>query len=176
MDLSDSTSVRRHRRRVGAVIAASGSALAIVLSACSSSGSGHAANVASTGSAGATASTSAASATAASTGAASTGGAASADTAASGTLKWATTFPTHWDPVVGGAGANFRILALVYASVTNIDAKGDPEPGLASSWTYNSTGTEVTFHIRPNLKFSDGTPVNADAIKDAITRVQTQQH
>jgi len=101
-------------------------------------------------------------------------------TAASGSgavLKWATTiFPTHWDPVVNGAGAQFRPLALVYASVTNINAAGDPVPGLASSWTYNKTGTEVTFHIRPGLQFSDGTPVNAAAIKDAIIRGKTQQN
>jgi peptide/nickel transport system substrate-binding protein len=77
---------------------------------------------------------------------------------------------------VNGAGAQFRPLTLVYSSVTNINAKGEPVPGLASSWTYNSAGTEVTFHIRPNLKFSDGTPVNAAAIKDAIIRAKTQQN
>lgn len=38
----------------------------------------------------------------------------------SSTLKWASTyFPTHWDPVVGGSGAQFRELALVYASLTD---------------------------------------------------------
>src|SRR6202161_4626639 len=92
-------------------------------------------------------------------------------------LKWATTyFPAHWDPVVNGAGAQFRPLTLVYASVTNINAQGDPVPGLATSWTYNKAGTEVTFHIRPGLKFSDGTPVNAQAVKDAIIRAKTQQN
>jgi peptide/nickel transport system substrate-binding protein len=109
------------------------------------------------------------------------GGSSSGTTAsASGSaaaLKWATTyFPAHWDPVVNGAGAQFRPLTLVYASVTNINAKGDPTPGLATSWTYNKAGTEVTFHIRPGLKFSDGTPVNAQAIKDAIIRAKTQQN
>ena len=92
-------------------------------------------------------------------------------------LKWATTyFPAHWDPVVNGAGAQFRPLQLVYASVTNINAQGNPTPGLATSWTYNAAGTEVTFHIRQGLKFSDGTPVSAAAIKDAITRAKTQQN
>lgn len=109
------------------------------------------------------------------------GGAATGTTTASSgsgaVLKWATTyFPAHWDPVVNGAGAQFRPLTLAYASVTNINAAGDPTPGLASSWTYNATGTEVTFHIRPGLKFSDGTPVNAAAIKDAIIRGKTQQN
>jgi peptide/nickel transport system substrate-binding protein len=121
----------------------------------------------------ATAAVVAAMATACSSAGATSGG--STDGAA--VLKWATTyFPAHWDPVVNGAGAQFRPLTLVYSSVTNINAKGDPVPGLASSWTYNSTGTEVTFHIRPNLKFSDGTPVNAAAIEDAIIRAKTQQN
>lgn len=109
---------------------------------------------------------------------ASTGsGTTTAASSSNAVLKWATTyFPTDWDPVVNGAGAQFRPLTLVYASVTNINAQGDPTPGLASSWTYNSTGTEVTFHIRHGLKFSDGTPVNAAAIKDAIVRAQTQKN
>jgi peptide/nickel transport system substrate-binding protein len=103
-------------------------------------------------------------------------GSAAAASDANAVLKWATTFPTDWDPVVNGAGAQFRPLALVYASVTNVNAQGNPTPGLASSWTYNKTGTEVTFHIRPGLKFTDGTPVNAAAIKDAIVRAKTQQN
>ena len=32
------------------------------------------------------------------------------------------------------------------------------------------------FHDRPNLTFSDGTPLNAMATKDAITRARTQQN
>jgi peptide/nickel transport system substrate-binding protein len=104
------------------------------------------------------------------------GASAAANGGSSATLKWATTLPSHWDPVVNGAGAQFRPLSLIYASVTNIDAQGNPTPGLASGWTYNKAGTEVTFHIRPNLTFTDGSPVNAEAIKDAITRAQTQSN
>jgi peptide/nickel transport system substrate-binding protein len=101
----------------------------------------------------------------------------SADASGSGaTLKWATVLPTHWDPVVSGAGGQFRILSLVYASLTNIDAKGNPTPGLAQSWTYNAAGTQVTFHLRPGLTFSDGTPVNAAAVKAEIDRGKAQQN
>ncbi|MGF7233708.1 MAG: ABC transporter substrate-binding protein [Frankia sp.] len=93
------------------------------------------------------------------------------------TLKWASSyFPTHWDPVVSGSGAQFRELALVYASLTKTDANGNAVPDLAQSWKYNSTGDEVTFHLRPNLTFSDGTPVNAQAVKDAIERAKTQKN
>ncbi|MEN3362561.1 MAG: peptide/nickel transport system substrate-binding protein, partial [Mycobacteriales bacterium] len=85
-------------------------------------------------------------------------------------------FPTHWDPVVGGSGAQFRELALVYASLTRTDAAGKAVPDLAQSWDYNKTGDEVTFHLRPNLTFSDGTPVNAAAVKAAIERAKTQKN
>lgn len=94
----------------------------------------------------------------------------------SATLKWASSyFPAHWDPVVSGSGAQFRQLALVYASLTRTDEKGNAVPDLAESWKYNDAGDEVTFQLRPNLTFSDGSPVNADAVKKAIERAKTQK-
>ncbi|MDR7275738.1 ABC transporter substrate-binding protein [Catenuloplanes atrovinosus] len=101
------------------------------------------------------------------------GGAAAAD--AVPTLRWAVTLPAHWDPVVSGSGAQFRILSLAYASLTEIDEKGAAVPSLAESWTYNDAGDQVTFHLRPGLEFSDGTPLNADAVRAYLTRAKTQK-
>ncbi|MFJ8785349.1 ABC transporter substrate-binding protein [Streptomyces sp. NPDC102476] len=102
------------------------------------------------------------------------------DTSAAGgnaTLKWASSyFPTHWDPVVSGSGAQFRELALVYASLTRTNATGKAVPDLAKSWEYNTKGDQITFHLRPNLKFSDGEPVDAAAVKAAIERAQKQKN
>lgn len=102
------------------------------------------------------------------------------DSAAAGgsaTLKWASSyFPAHWDPVVSGSGAQFRELALVYASLTKTDEKGDAVPDLAKSWQYNAKGDEITFHLRPGLKFSDGEPVNAAAVKAAVERAKSQKN
>ena len=92
------------------------------------------------------------------------------------TLRFAVALPAHWDPVVSGSGAQFRILSLVYASLTDIDEKGKAVPSLAQSWDYNATGDQVTFHLRPNLKFSDGTPLNADAVKQYLERAKTQKN
>ncbi|OMI35335.1 ABC transporter substrate-binding protein [Streptomyces sparsogenes] len=101
-------------------------------------------------------------------------------TAAAGggaTLKWASSyFPTHWDPVVGGSGAQFRELALVYASLTRTDEKGNAVPDLAKSWEYNDKGDRLTFHLRPGLKFSDGEPVDGAAVKAAIERAKNQKN
>jgi peptide/nickel transport system substrate-binding protein len=89
-------------------------------------------------------------------------------------LKWAIAFPANWDPVVQGSGGGFRVLALAYASLTEIDEQGDARPGLAERWEYNATGDEITFYLRPKLKFSDGTPVNAEAVKLYLERAKTQ--
>lgn len=93
------------------------------------------------------------------------------------TLKWTSSyFPAHWDPVVGGSGAQFRELALVYASLTRTDASGKAVPDLAKSWEYNAKGDRITFHLRPGLKFSDGEPVDAAAVQAAIERAQKQKN
>jgi len=91
-------------------------------------------------------------------------------------LKWATAFPANWDPVVQGSGGGFRVLALAYASLTEIDDQGNARPGLAAGWDYNAAGDEVTFHLRPRLKFSDGTPVNAEAVKLYLERAKAQRN
>ena len=65
-------------------------------------------------------------------------------------------------------------LGLVYASLTTLDPAGDVGPGLASSWTYAADGKSVTFQLRPGLTFSDGTPLNAQAVKENIDRGQAQ--
>jgi peptide/nickel transport system substrate-binding protein len=104
-------------------------------------------------------------------------GASSEDGGTAATLKWASSsFPSHWDPVVSGSGAQFRELALVYASLTKTDDQGNPVPDLAESWDYNKTGDEITFHLRAGLTFSDGSPVDADAVKAAIERAKTQKN
>ncbi len=44
-------------------------------------------------------------------------------------------------------------------------------PGLAESYTVNDAGDVYTFKLRKGIKFSDGTPFNADAVKWSIDRV-----
>ena len=47
----------------------------------------------------------------------------------------------------------------------------DLEPGLATSYDVSKDGKEYTFHLRKGLKFNDGTPFNAQAVKWSIDRV-----
>ena len=105
-----------------------------------------------------------------------TSSAALANTGVSGTLNWEWELPTSWDPVTSSAGWDMHVLGLVYASITTLDPAGNPGPGLATSWTYAPSGKSVTFTLRPGLTFTDGTPLDAQAVKENIERGQTQQN
>src|ERR1700734_3147444 len=100
----------------------------------------------------------------------SAGSGASASAGASGTLNWEWELPTSWDPVPSSAGWDVHALGLVYASITMLDPHGTAEPGLATAWKYAANGKSVTFTLRPGLKFTDGTPLNAQAVKENIER------
>lgn len=102
------------------------------------------------------------------------GGTISASSGSGGTVNWEWDLPTSWDPVTSSAGWDVHVLGLVYASVTTLNAKGDVEPGLATSWKYAPDGKSVTFQLRPGLKFSDGTALDAEAVKENIQRGITQ--
>ncbi|MFB6673633.1 ABC transporter substrate-binding protein [Streptomyces sp. NPDC056390] len=89
---------------------------------------------------------------------------------AQGTLKWGWDLPTSWDPVTSSAGWDVHSLSLVYAGLTKLDEKGTAVPALATSWKYNEEGTVVTFTLRRGLKFSDGSVLDATAVKKSIER------
>jgi peptide/nickel transport system substrate-binding protein len=91
-----------------------------------------------------------------------------------GTLNWGWELPTSWDPVESTAGWDVHVLSLVYASITELDPNGNAVPGLASSWQYTPDGRSVTFTLRPGLTFSDGTPLDANAVKASIERGRNQ--
>lgn len=88
----------------------------------------------------------------------------------SSTLKWGWALPSSWDPVTSSAGWDVHALSLVYAGLTKLDQKGDPVPALATSWTYAEDGTKVTFTLRAGQRFSDGTPLDATAVKKSVER------
>lgn len=102
-------------------------------------------------------------------GTAATGG----PSAGAGVLKWGWALPTSWDPVFSSAGWDVHALSLVYAGLTKLDPHGAAVPALASGWTYNSAGTRVTFTLRPRLTFSDGTALDAAAVKKSLDRGRT---
>jgi peptide/nickel transport system substrate-binding protein len=93
-----------------------------------------------------------------------------------GTLKWAWQIPTTWDPVTSSAGSDVQMLGLTYSGLTTIDDKGNAQPHLVTGWKYSSDGTSATFTLRDGLEFSDGSPLDATAVKKSLERGRDAQN
>lgn len=55
---------------------------------------------------------------------------------------------------------NFLHDRLIY-----LDTSGKPQPWLAESWTFSDDSRQITFKLRPDVKFHDGTNLDAAAAK-----------
>ena len=60
---------------------------------------------------------------------------------------------------------------MVYESLVE-NTKEGIKPLLAESWDISEDGTTYTFHLRKNVKFHDGEPFNAEAVKLNIDAVR----
>ena len=65
----------------------------------------------------------------------------------------------------------------IYDTLVRFSAKGTQvEPSLAESWTTSPDGLVWTFKLRSGVKFHDGTPLNAEAVKFNIERQVNPKH
>src|SRR5882724_677364 len=60
--------------------------------------------------------------------------------------------------------------AAIFDTLTTLDDKGVAQPKLALSWTPSEDFKTWTFKLRPGVKFHDGTPFNAEAVKANVDR------
>ncbi len=98
--------------------------------------------------------------------------AASGNAAAQGTLVWGTPAELDaLDPHAMGGWLGRAVTNQIYESLLKEDLT-DPSaasvklaPALAESWTVSDDGKVWTFVLRDGVKFHDGTPFNAEAVK-----------
>src|SRR5215207_6254674 len=81
-----------------------------------------------------------------------------------------TGYPDVVDPQKSSFGNEIDILSLVYEGLTRLDANQETIPGAAESWEYNDNATQITFHLREGLKYSDGSPLTAENFHYAVER------
>ncbi|MFS0728131.1 nickel ABC transporter substrate-binding protein [Paenibacillus sp. 1P07SE] len=70
----------------------------------------------------------------------------------------------------GGYQGSMHVQSMVYDGLVTYGEKGEIEPSLAQSWDISEDGKVYTFHLRQGVKFSDGTDMNADAVKFSFER------
>lgn len=79
--------------------------------------------------------------------------------------------PFSWDPARAGDAGSAAILAQVWEGLTTWDQDGHLRPALARDWTVTDEGSRLTFHLRPDITFSDGTPITAQDVVASWLRV-----
>jgi peptide/nickel transport system substrate-binding protein len=80
--------------------------------------------------------------------------------------------PSSLDIATEYEAAAMAVNRVVYERLVRY--KGDTteiEPELATSWAQSADGKEWTFQLRKDVKFQDGTPFNAAAVKSSYERV-----
>lgn len=91
--------------------------------------------------------------------------------AGTGTLRVARSLEsTTLDPQKTFNLVDHEILWQVMDTLIYMDEKGEVYPGLALSWEFSNENKTVTFKLRPDVKFHDGTPFNAEAVVKTVAR------
>jgi peptide/nickel transport system substrate-binding protein len=88
-------------------------------------------------------------------------------------IAYSSTIDT-WDPIASFS-TEAAYLPNVYETLLKINKPGSAEkytPVLAESWSVSDDKKSYTFKLRPNVKFHDGEPMNAAAVKASIDAVK----
>ncbi len=101
-------------------------------------------------------------------------GAALGDTSAVDTLKLANAVAIDTlDPIEASANESIWLDQNIYARLVQTDPAGkEIVPDLADKWEISDDKLTYTFHLRPDVKFADGTPVTAQDAKWSIERAR----
>lgn len=75
----------------------------------------------------------------------------------------------NYDPM-SFSTVNFFLIKNLYDSLIEYTPKGEPEPGLATSWDIAPDHTAVTVHLRSDVKFHSGNPFNAEAVAATLKK------
>ncbi|REE81198.1 peptide/nickel transport system substrate-binding protein [Paenibacillus taihuensis] len=67
-------------------------------------------------------------------------------------------------PYFQQSGYDGNVSSLLYTPLLSVDNKGLPIPGLAEKWDVSADNLTYTYHLRKDLKFSDGSPLTADDV------------
>ncbi len=79
--------------------------------------------------------------------------------------------PDSLDPANAESNPSEAVNRMMYENIVKFDEKLKIVPGLATKWEQAKDGLSWTFSLRKGVKFHDGTPFNAEAVKVFIERM-----
>ena len=83
---------------------------------------------------------------------------------------------TSLDPAVQGDAGSAAISAQLFESLTAFDPNLELRPALAESWRFDNDGRRITFRLRPDLAFSDGSPLRpSDVVRSWLRLIDPVQ-
>jgi len=93
-------------------------------------------------------------------------------TAQGGELSFAlATSPDTLDPHRSGLAVSVRVIRTIHDSLVVQLPDHTIKPWLATEWEISEDGLSYTFKLREDVKFHDGTPFNAEAVKYNFDRI-----
>ncbi|MFZ0214972.1 MAG: ABC transporter substrate-binding protein [Candidatus Dormiibacterota bacterium] len=109
-------------------------------------------------------------------GSSNTGGGGSSSSTGGGTTSKTLTVamginPDTLDPQAQTTTTVQQIVRMMVETLVTIDHQGKVQPLLATSWQSSSDGLTYTFTLRKGVKFQDGEPFNAQAVKFSLDRI-----
>ncbi len=80
--------------------------------------------------------------------------------------------PPNLDPHRSTAAVDRQVFQSLYDKLVDTDENLAIVPMLATSWSVSPDGKTMTFKLRQGVKFQDGTPFNAEAVKYNFDRMR----
>ena len=84
------------------------------------------------------------------------------------TLRLSLTAPPSNFQVGNWSGGDATLFMSVYDTILHRAVDGELEPSIAESWEYDDTRTELTLEIREGMTFTNGDPVDAEAVAASL--------
>lgn len=78
--------------------------------------------------------------------------------------------PPRLDPALSTALVDRQVMNQIFDKLVDLDEKLKIVPGIATAWKITNGGLTYTFKIRTGVKFHDGTPLDAAAVKYSLDR------
>ena len=79
--------------------------------------------------------------------------------------------PSRLDPHITSSFEGAIVARAVFDTLIRMTPDGEFHSGLAEKWELSEDGKTYTFHLRKGVKFHDGTPFNAEAVKFSFDRI-----